>query len=99
MFAASSGARKVASQSRASTNAKEIVTPTASRRAAWRGPSPEPMASAAASLDIGQQRDEQHPYIADRIHESVVAWIDHDVGLGAETDRPPSPFTLPSHQH
>src|SRR3546814_12849087 len=85
MFEARRGARKVASPSSNPTNAKQAVTPTASRRAAWSAPRQDPPTdAAAASLDIGQQRDEPHPHVAQRIHEGLVAWIDHHVGLRAD---------------
>src|SRR3546814_2383279 len=78
MFAARRGARKVASPSSNSTNAKQAVTPTASRRAAWRAPRQDPPTdAAAASLDIGQQRDEPHPHVAQRIHEGIVRSEEH----------------------
>src|SRR3546814_12422512 len=100
MFAARRGARKVASPSSNSTNAKQAVTPTASRRAAWRAPRQDPPTdAAAASLDIGQQRDEPHPHVAQRIPDGIVAWIDHPVGLraAAEGKYVPVKFDAPPH--
>ena len=85
MFAASRGARKVASQSSASTIAKQPVTPNASRKAAFRTPTAawsSPLSDAAAGLlDIGQQGGEPHPDVADDVHDQVFAGIDHDLGL------------------
>src|SRR4029077_20030461 len=77
MFAASRGARKVASQPSASTIAKQPVTPNASRKGAFRTPtaawsSPLPDAGAVL-LDMGQEGGEPHPDVADDVHDQVFA--------------------------
>src|SRR6478735_12210548 len=79
MFAASRGARKVASQSSASTITKQPVTPSASRRAAFRTAVAAWSDGATGLLDIGHQGGEPHPDVAKGIHDQVFAGIDHDL--------------------
>jgi hypothetical protein len=67
MFAASNGARKVASQSSASTIAKPPVTPNASRKAEFCTPALSD--GAAGLLDIGQQGGKPHPDVANGVHD------------------------------
>src|SRR3546814_14834055 len=55
--------------------------------------------SAAASRDIGQQRDEPHPHVAQRIHEGIVAWIDHHVGLRADAEGKYVQVKVDAHRH
>src|SRR4029453_18450584 len=89
MFAASRGARKVASQSSASTIAKQPVTPKASRKAAFRTPVAAWLGALADGctglLDIGHQGGEPHSDVAKGVHDRVLAGIDHDLGLRADT--------------
>src|SRR3546814_8914721 len=100
MFEARRGARKVASPSSNPTNAKQAVTPTASRRAGGRAARQAPATDAeAASLDIGRQRDEPHPHVAQRIHEGIVAWIDHHVGLRADAEGKYVQVKVDAHRH
>src|SRR4029450_13569073 len=85
MFAASRGARKVASTERAPTIAKQPVTPKASRKAAFRTPTAawlSPLSDGAAGLlGIGQQGGEARPGGAEGVHDQFCAGIDHDLGL------------------
>src|SRR5829696_80427 len=94
--AARSGARNVASHSRASTRAKQAVTPKASRRAARRARS---ALAPAASVDIGQEGQEPHPEPPEGVHDGVVARIDHDARLRADAEGAYLPVELDPHRH